>query len=120
ESHSQPRMFSQVRGGAASGNRTPDLLITSESRHCHHLGKPAGSSTSAVPTRPGTSAQELPRLPLSSSLTHRRRGHSTPRPPGAGGVPVCSELGRAKRVSRRVGELASKLPASTRRDPRSW
>ena len=23
---------------AASGNRTPDLLITSVSRHCHHLG----------------------------------------------------------------------------------
>jgi hypothetical protein len=69
------------RTGYATGgtrrNQTPDLLITSVSRHCHHLHELAGSSASTVRARPATSVQPLPRLPLSLSLAPLSR-HGDP------------------------------------------
>jgi hypothetical protein len=70
-----------VRSRAASGNRTPDLPIASVSRHYRHLDEFAGSGTSTVRTRPGTSTQTLSRFPLSLSLMLFPRGTDIP---GAG------------------------------------
>ncbi len=46
------RGFSQVRGGAASGNRTPDLLITSEPLWPTELRRRCPAATTSVTAAP--------------------------------------------------------------------
>ena len=96
----------QLRGGAASGNRTPDLLNTSVSRHRHHL---ANSLVAAPP--PSAHVRECPprRYPIATQFVTlappaETQGARTPN--GDTGVGLQQD-GGGVRASRRVGELVS-------------